>query len=191
MARHPEAESLDRLTFPAAGTGRRAVSSGRSSTTPVGAHRDERGTRGSARHSSADAASRTGQALARIHRQRRGTGTCGRVHPQTIGGGGHRSAVDQQQPSRVSHADCRRFQRADLEQCLSRDSDGFNNAFDERGTGFGYTAPCSMRYRWFHDSPWVRIDHILADPTWTVRACAVGRGRGSDHRLIWALLTRG
>jgi endonuclease/exonuclease/phosphatase family metal-dependent hydrolase len=66
----------------------------------------------------------------------------------------------------------------------------FTNAFEEAGWGFGYTAPCTTHARWFDDVPWVRIDHILADPTWTVRACEIGHGRGSDHRLIWASLAR-
>ncbi len=65
---------------------------------------------------------------------------------------------------------------------------GFTNAFNEAGFGFGYTAPCTNHKFWFNDVPWVRIDHILADEHWSVSACGVGRGKGSDHRLIWALL---
>jgi endonuclease/exonuclease/phosphatase (EEP) superfamily protein YafD len=66
----------------------------------------------------------------------------------------------------------------------------FTNAFDEVGIGSGYTALCSTQSYWFNDVPWVRIDHVLADRAWAVRACEIGHGRGSDHRLIWALLTR-
>jgi endonuclease/exonuclease/phosphatase (EEP) superfamily protein YafD len=66
----------------------------------------------------------------------------------------------------------------------------FTNAFDEAGGGFGYTAPCSTHRYWFNNVPWVRIDHILADRAWKVRACEIGRGRGSDHRLIWARVAR-
>lgn len=66
----------------------------------------------------------------------------------------------------------------------------FTNAFDEVGLGFGYTSPCTTHSHWFNDVPWVRIDHILADSTWTVRACEIGHGRGSDHHLIWARVSR-
>jgi endonuclease/exonuclease/phosphatase (EEP) superfamily protein YafD len=65
---------------------------------------------------------------------------------------------------------------------------GFANAFDEAGWGFGYTAPCTTHRHWFNDVPWVRIDHILADDHWSVSACGIGEGNGSDHRLIWAIL---
>jgi endonuclease/exonuclease/phosphatase (EEP) superfamily protein YafD len=65
---------------------------------------------------------------------------------------------------------------------------GFANAFDEAGWGFGYTAPCTTHRHWFNDVPWVRIDHILADDRWSVSACGIGEGNGSDHRLIWAIL---
>jgi endonuclease/exonuclease/phosphatase (EEP) superfamily protein YafD len=68
---------------------------------------------------------------------------------------------------------------------------GFTNAFNQMGFGFGYTAPCKNHRIWFNDVPWVRIDHILVDDRWIVSACDVGRGHGSDHRLIWALLTHG
>jgi endonuclease/exonuclease/phosphatase (EEP) superfamily protein YafD len=67
---------------------------------------------------------------------------------------------------------------------------GFTNAFNAAGLGFGYTAPCTRHRHWFNDVPWVRIDHILADERWSISACGVGRGNGSDHRLIWALLSR-
>jgi endonuclease/exonuclease/phosphatase (EEP) superfamily protein YafD len=68
--------------------------------------------------------------------------------------------------------------------------DDFTNAFNQVGFGFGYTAPCKNHRIWFNDVPWVRIDHILADDRWTVSACNVGHGNGSDHRLIWALLSQ-
>jgi vancomycin resistance protein VanJ len=66
---------------------------------------------------------------------------------------------------------------------------GFTNAFDERGLGFGYTAPCTDHRHWFDDVPWVRIDHVLASPGWSVSSCGVGQSKGSDHRLIWAMLS--
>jgi endonuclease/exonuclease/phosphatase (EEP) superfamily protein YafD len=67
---------------------------------------------------------------------------------------------------------------------------GFANAFDEVGWGLGYTAPCTPHRYWFDDVPWVRIDHILVDDHWTVSASNIGSGNGSDHRLIWAGLSR-
>jgi endonuclease/exonuclease/phosphatase (EEP) superfamily protein YafD len=66
----------------------------------------------------------------------------------------------------------------------------FTNAFDAAGFGFGYTAPLSKHRHGFDYVPWVRIDHILADPSWSVTQCKVGRGHGSDHHLIWAVLSR-
>lgn len=65
---------------------------------------------------------------------------------------------------------------------------GFANAFEVAGWGFGYTAPCTAHRHWFNFVPWVRIDHILVDDHWTVGACGIGSGNGSDHRLIWSLV---
>jgi endonuclease/exonuclease/phosphatase (EEP) superfamily protein YafD len=65
---------------------------------------------------------------------------------------------------------------------------GFTNAFEVAGWGFGYTAPCTTHRHWFNFVPWVRIDHILVDDHWTVAACGIGSGNGSDHRLIWSLV---
>lgn len=60
------------------------------------------------------------------------------------------------------------------------------NAFDEAGWGYGYTSPCRpMRY-WLPNSPWVRIDHVLASHHWQVTTCGTGETDGSDHRLVWA-----
>jgi vancomycin resistance protein VanJ len=67
--------------------------------------------------------------------------------------------------------------------------EGFTNAFDAAGLGFGYTAPCTTHRHWINDLPWVRIDHILTDAHWSVGRCGIGRGKGSDHRLIWADLS--
>jgi endonuclease/exonuclease/phosphatase (EEP) superfamily protein YafD len=66
----------------------------------------------------------------------------------------------------------------------------FTNAFGAAGLGFGYTALCGRHEFRFVDIPWVRIDHILTDDRWTVTACEVGRGNGSDHRPIRAVLSR-
>ncbi len=59
-----------------------------------------------------------------------------------------------------------------------RDSGQFQSAFDVAGLGWGYTRPSSF--------PWVRIDHILASPTWTVTSCWVGPSFGSDHKSLIA-----
>src|SRR5207245_227724 len=54
----------------------------------------------------------------------------------------------------------------------------FRFAFEDAGWGYGYTRPA--RY------PWVRIDHILATPEWSVTACRVGPDLGSDHLPLMA-----
>ena len=49
----------------------------------------------------------------------------------------------------------------------------FRVGFDEAGWGYGYTYPSRL--------PWIRIDHILASPHWSVVRCWVGPDVGSDH----------
>lgn len=52
------------------------------------------------------------------------------------------------------------------------------NAFEARGTGFGYTK---------HEGTWmrIRIDHVLVSPAWfSVRGAWVGDDVGSDHRPV-------
>ncbi|MFO0919970.1 MAG: endonuclease/exonuclease/phosphatase family protein [Planctomycetaceae bacterium] len=73
---------------------------------------------------------------------------------------------------------------------LQRHWGDFQNAFNLAGFGFGYTSPCGPQARWFDDTPWVRIDHILCSHEWDVVRCEVGTGSGSDHRLIAATLRR-
>ncbi len=64
------------------------------------------------------------------------------------------------------------------------------NAFEASAWGFGFTAPCK-RFRWWPtNTPWQRIDHILANESWKVRECRIGEWDGSDHRLISATLRR-
>jgi endonuclease/exonuclease/phosphatase family metal-dependent hydrolase len=65
---------------------------------------------------------------------------------------------------------------------------GFQNAFNCAGTGYGYSFPCTRQYCWPAGIPWMRLDHILADDAWRVRSCFVGSANGSDHRLIAATL---
>ena len=56
----------------------------------------------------------------------------------------------------------------------------FRFAFDEAGWGYGHTRPARV--------PWVRIDHVLAGPDWTVLSCRVAPDFGSDHRPLLARL---
>ena len=65
---------------------------------------------------------------------------------------------------------------------------GFQNAFNIAGTGYGYSFPCTRQYCWPSGMPWLRLDHILADEAWQVRSCFVGKANGSDHHLIAATL---
>jgi vancomycin resistance protein VanJ len=56
----------------------------------------------------------------------------------------------------------------------------FRFAFEDAGWGYGYTRPSQL--------PWVRIDHILAGPEWSVTSCRVGPDFGSDHLPLFAEL---
>lgn len=62
------------------------------------------------------------------------------------------------------------------------------SAFDLVGFGYGYTSPCKGNQYWPHNTPWVRIDHILCSEEWTVKQCQIGQSDGSDHRLIAATI---
>ena len=62
------------------------------------------------------------------------------------------------------------------------------NAFEASAFGFGFTAPCKRFRHWPSNTPWQRIDHILVNSAWDVRACHIGEHDGSDHRLIAATL---
>jgi len=64
------------------------------------------------------------------------------------------------------------------------------SAFDIAGLGYGYTSPCKPHRYWFPNTPWARIDHILCTSHWTVERSWIGEGRGSDHRMIAAVLKR-
>jgi endonuclease/exonuclease/phosphatase (EEP) superfamily protein YafD len=57
---------------------------------------------------------------------------------------------------------------------------GFQDAFDEAGSGFGYTFPTIAPIGpWI--APWMRIDRILAGPELRFLHFFVGGGQGSDH----------
>jgi endonuclease/exonuclease/phosphatase family metal-dependent hydrolase len=62
------------------------------------------------------------------------------------------------------------------------------NAFESAAFGFGFTAPCKRFRHWPTNTPWQRIDHILANNAWEIRECHIGKQDGSDHRLIAATL---
>jgi len=66
---------------------------------------------------------------------------------------------------------------------------GYTNAFEATGSGYGYTSPCNTRSYWPSNTPWVRIDHILCPSNWTVHSSGIGQTNGSDHRLIYSVLT--
>ncbi len=59
---------------------------------------------------------------------------------------------------------------------------GLRDAHSEAGWGYGYTYGQSTAVH----SPFVRIDHILVSPQWTVRNCREGDARGSDHSPVVA-----
>lgn len=65
----------------------------------------------------------------------------------------------------------------------------WQNAFDTAGWGYGYTSPCNAGRKWLPNTPWMRIDHVLADDRWTIHACRTGTTDGSDHRLLFTELS--
>lgn len=58
----------------------------------------------------------------------------------------------------------------------------FDDAFNMAGFGFGTT------YSEHHT--WLRIDHVLYDPSWHCSQCRVGPPIGSGHRPVMAVLQR-
>ena len=60
---------------------------------------------------------------------------------------------------------------------------GFQDAFAERGAGFGYTFPAPKH-------PWMRIDRILTDAHFRVLDCRVLPAGASDHLALVADLQR-
>jgi endonuclease/exonuclease/phosphatase family metal-dependent hydrolase len=62
---------------------------------------------------------------------------------------------------------------------------GWQSAFETAGWGYGFSAPCNAGRLWPHNTPWLRIDHILCDGSWQIHAAGIGRSAGSDHRLVW------
>jgi vancomycin resistance protein VanJ len=59
-----------------------------------------------------------------------------------------------------------------------RETGQFQSAFDTAGLGWGYTRPSKFGF--------VRIDHILANSSWTVSSCWTGPSFGSDHKSLVA-----
>lgn len=58
----------------------------------------------------------------------------------------------------------------------------FDDAFNTAGFGFGAT--------YANHHTWLRIDHILYDPSWRCRQCWAGPPIGSGHRPVVAVLER-
>lgn len=58
---------------------------------------------------------------------------------------------------------------------------GWNNAFDQVGTGFGWT-----KWTRFHG---IRIDHVVSSPEWRPDVAEVGASLGGDHRPLIVELT--
>lgn len=58
----------------------------------------------------------------------------------------------------------------------------YDDAFNTAGFGFGTT--------YANHHTWLRIDHVLYDPSWRCRACWVGPPLGSGHRPLVAVLER-
>jgi endonuclease/exonuclease/phosphatase (EEP) superfamily protein YafD len=63
---------------------------------------------------------------------------------------------------------------------------GFQSAFETAGWGYGYTSPCNTSRLWLENTPWMRIDHLLADDRWQIHSCRIGTTNGSDHRLLFS-----
>lgn len=61
-----------------------------------------------------------------------------------------------------------------------------NDAYSRSAFGYGYTSPCHTSKAWPSNSPWAQVDHILATHHWQVERCWIGKGDGSDHRLMAA-----
>lgn len=59
---------------------------------------------------------------------------------------------------------------------------GYDDAFNTAGFGFGTT--------YANHHTWLRIDHVLYDPSWHCRGCWVGPPLGSGHRPVIAVLER-
>ena len=58
----------------------------------------------------------------------------------------------------------------------------FDDAFNMAGLGFGTT--------YANHHTWLRIDHVLYDPSWHCQECWVGPPIGSGHRPVMAVLNR-
>lgn len=58
----------------------------------------------------------------------------------------------------------------------------FDDAFDTAGFGFGAT--------YANHHTWLRIDHVLSDPSWRCTQCWAGPPIGSGHRPVVAVLQR-
>lgn len=72
-----------------------------------------------------------------------------------------------------------------VHRMVSRD---LQDAHAIAGHGFGFTFPGDTRNPLAFGGPWMRIDHIFADPHWSVEACWTEDERKSQHRAVAAAL---
>ena len=67
-----------------------------------------------------------------------------------------------------------------LSRVLAEQLNGFQDAFDAVGRGFGYTFP--------DKHPWMRIDRILVNRPLRALDFRVGNTNGSDHLCVFAII---
>jgi endonuclease/exonuclease/phosphatase (EEP) superfamily protein YafD len=74
----------------------------------------------------------------------------------------------------------------ELSMVLARTFAGFQDAFGEVGSGFGYTFPANRRRL----GPWMRIDRIFVSQALRVLDFTTLSPAGSDHLPVLAVLQR-
>jgi endonuclease/exonuclease/phosphatase family metal-dependent hydrolase len=67
---------------------------------------------------------------------------------------------------------------------------GLSDSFQSAGRGFGFTFPWDTHNPLTFGSGWLRIDYVLAGPGWNVNDCRVEPDRRSQHRAVFASLSR-
>lgn len=83
-----------------------------------------------------------------------------------------------------AHVICGDFNMPSFSSIYKRDWTGYANAYERANWGYGYTALCRSGRVWPPNTPWVRIDHLLASPHWKILRCDVGATDASDHRML-------
>lgn len=64
----------------------------------------------------------------------------------------------------------------------------YSSAFEQGGTGAGFTFPVPWRYRGWPWGPLLRLDHVLHSPELEALRAQVGPDAGSDHLPVIAVL---